>query len=486
MREFLILTNEEDVRAHPLCVGVVSSYKDDGKIYLVKGANLAAKLFNDFEYTSNKINDFVYWFENYSEINDIVISLLPHRDVKVLYDIVDDWVGDVYYICNGNMLYILNGGAVYHMDLGILSKLKSRKILLKNIIDDNFYSFDELAVQFKELGLIDDTYSKDNVIKALGVDYHYFLYMMEHVRLKHVPRSYNMQDKYGNPYDNIIRVEKYLNSRPVYNIDLDKCYEYGLNFGKLPARFNYSGFYTTTGRIYCTSDEWPPLQNLPVNKRDVLRASAGYYLIDIDYKSFEFDLLKQIIGEPIEDDPHTASFDKYVGFDIDNKRQIGKTINYAFIFGMNEDRLVDAIINEAGIVPANFRDDFKKRLKESSLYLKIKEFEKSLDFDEHTYSLTNYFGRVLHVKKSYAIVNNYIQSTAADFLYNKFLHITDIIGHDNQIILQNHDSILLHIKESNIEKTDMFEQILDIMRAPLGGLSGRIDYKYGLNWKEMS
>ena len=61
----------------------------------------------------------------------------------------------------------------------------------------------------------------------------------------------------------------------------------------------------------------------------------------------------------------------------------------------------------------------------------------------------------------------------------------DILDGQNKIILQNHDSILLQLSEKDIEGSNILETILEIMTRPIGGLKGRIEYKYGANWRDM-
>jgi DNA polymerase I-like protein with 3'-5' exonuclease and polymerase domains len=117
---------------------------------------------------------------------------------------------------------------------------------------------------------------------------------------------------------------------------------------------------------------------------------------------------------------------------------------------------------------------------------KFREFTEQLKSSVYNSTIRNYFGRCIHFTKEHAILNNYIQSTAADFLNNKFVRLIGMLSGPNKIILQNHDSILLQMSTDAIANTDLFERVIALFQEPISGIFGRIEYEYGKNWGEMS
>ena len=274
-----------------------------------------------------------------------------------------------------------------------------------------------------------------------------------------------------------------MNKQSIYTIDINKCEQYNLKYDKLPARYNYNGFYSTTGRIYCSSDYWTPIQNIPKNKRDILYAEKGCVFIELDYKSFEFDILCQIMGYKVYDDPHTKTYNDLVNIPHPDFRNIGKNINYSLVYGMNEQRLMDTVITKLIDIPKDFKTIFMKKIEENEMINKVKELElilKNKIINNNT--IYNFFGRNIHFKKDFAVLHNYISSTASDLLYNKIVNIIDLLKDKNKIILQNHDSILLQLKEDDIKNSNLFENILNIMQSPVNGLKGRVNYTWGYDW----
>ena len=464
----------------------------DDIVYLIHSAELAACIFSDFDFMSNKIRANVYWFDNDKEIEDVIIRNLSNFDCKLkLITGIDDFnlPGEVFYLENDGIMYLLNEDKVYYADLNIISKLNQKNVDHNYIIEDNYIGTRKIKVLMKEIGLIDEIYSEQHYIDYLSkFDRAYYLLYLYRDIWKHkdeVVTKYNMDDKYNNPYENILRVEEYLNNLTIPNIDVEKCAEYDLKYDRLPARYNYNGFYSITGRIYCSSDKWTPIQNIPLAKRDMLYAGKGCIFVEIDYKSFEFDILCQIMGHPVYEDPHTKTYDDLVGIPHADSRDIGKAINYSFVYGMNEQRLADTVMNKLGVVPKGFKESFMLKLESNDMIEKLKFLESILKTRVVDSTVPNFFGRLIHFKKEFAILHNYISSSASDMLYNKMVNIMDLLDGQNKIILQNHDSILLQLVEKDIENSDILETILAIMVKPLGGLQGRIEYKYGPNWKNM-
>ena len=479
---------------NPFVMGIRRKLLDisDDITYLIHSAEYAAEMYEDFDFLNNKIRDNIYWFDTDNEVEGIIISALKKFECRpelIIDEEQFDLSGEVFYIEEDGVMYMLNDDRVYYTDLNIISKLNRKNIDLNYILEDNFVGTRTIKVLMKEIGLLDEIYSEKNYIEFLSKfdRVYYLLYLYRDIwnHRDDVEANYKIDDKYNNPYENILRVEDYLNNQVIYNIDVDKCAEYDLKHDRLPARYNYSGFYSITGRIYCSSGLWTPIQNIPQQKRDVLYADKGCIFIEIDYRSFEFDILCQIMGYPVYEDPHTKTYEELVGIPHPESRTIGKSINYSFVYGMNEQRLVDTVMNKLTEVPKGFKENFLQKLESSDMITKVKALEAILRTRIVNNTIPNFFGRNIHFKKDFAVLHNYISSTASDILYNKMVNIMDILDGQNKIILQNHDSILLQLSEKDIEGSNILETILEIMTRPIGGLKGRIEYKYGANWRDM-
>lgn len=477
----------------PFVLGIQRSFEvpKDGICYLFHGLEVASSLFEEFNFTTNYIRDNIYWFSDENELDVLIPKLMAEDDIepKPIYDVKDlNFQGDVFYYVNGSKMYIL-ADKFYMADLSILSRISQMKVDVDYVLEDNFVKSHNIMVHFKEAGLLDEVYSIDNFIQYMnrfGFSIH-LLYLERYLEsiCRNTKHTYNIGGKYSNPFMNLLLVEEYLNRQLYYNIDVDKCNDYELKFDSLPARYNFNGFYSTTGRIFCSSDDWTPIQNVAKSKRDILFAEKGCYLIEFDYKSFEFDILCQILGIKVEDDPHAATYETLIGKPHPDSRKIGKTINYAFLYGMNETRLAERVASDLGNIVKLDMVDFLRKLSELEITNRVKEFDAVLKKSASNNVIINYFGRSIHFKKDYAYLNNYIQSTAADFINNKFLRLVDMLENKNKVLLQNFDSILIQMTEYDIENTDLFERVLNMLQEPIFNIYGRIEYKYGRDWKNM-
>lgn len=491
MFRFTIISEEMERIPNPLIIEIKRTVKDLSPdiIYLVHTADYAAYLFEDFNYLDLQIRKNVYWFETDDELDRVIFGCIKDvaKKPKIITELSEfSFEGPVFYSHEDDRMFILNQDNLFHADLRILSRLHQKQIGLDYVVESDWIGFDQLKITLKEIGLLDELYNEHDYLKYLAKAEleHALLYLYRYMWDHRPEIIYDIDSRYDNPYENILFVERYLTNQPIYNLDIDKFDEYELKYGKLPARYVYTGFHTTTGRIYCHSDKWAPLPNLPKSKRDVLVAAPGHYLIEVDFKSFEYDILCQIVGIPVVADPHTDIYDRLVGFDTPNKRDIGKTINYSFIYGMAENRLADEILNKIPELSRDFKEEFIEKLREEEIFIKAKELDEKIRNGARNGIIQNFFCRNVHYKKDHAILNNYISSTAADILYIKFREVLDLIGSNGNIVLQNHDSLLMHLKEEFIE-SEGFDKVLELMKEPISGITGRIDFKYGKNWKEM-
>jgi hypothetical protein len=246
---------------------------------------------------------------------------------------------------------------------------------------------------------------------------------------------------------------------------------------------NYNGTNKITGRMYIVDSDFS-LQTLPPKFKDIIIAEKDCILVEIDYNYFEYNILAQLVKIKIESDPH-IHLSKII-FGNDKHRDIAKTINYGLLFGQSLKNILksiyeknkDVIINEEELV-------YKlKDILEPMNGLK-KKLEKEL---KETGYIINYYGRTIIPEKEWAVLNNYIQSTAADFVIIKLERLFQLLEQyniDNKIVLTNHDSILFNLNLNDINNTDILEEIDRILCENEDGLIATYKINYGKDWKNL-
>ena len=189
--------------------------------------------------------------------------------------------------------------------------------------------------------------------------------------------------------------------------------------------------------------------------------NSDYFLFDVDYKYFEFAIMCYVCDIDFAEDPHLYLANLI--FNDPGRRQEAKQINYSIIYGGNIDY----------ILKTNNAFDKKEKLEE--LYLnKIRVLEKQLEeyYSEHGH-IVNHFGRRIFPKKETALLNNFISSTATDFLIAKLYKLFNMLQDTNStIVFQKHDSVLFNIAKS--EKNTK-EQIEEILGSEEKGIKARYD-----------
>lgn len=244
----------------------------------------------------------------------------------------------------------------------------------------------------------------------------------------------------------------------------------------------YNGTDKTTGRMYAKGSGFS-MQTLPENIRHIVVAEHGCYLVEFDYKYFEYSLLQQLCKIVRKGDPH-----KHLALDLFGDvsyRDVAKRINYGTIYGQSIPSIVNELVKE-------YQIDFNKsslteRIEKLSqpfeeLKLKLKE---ELELNGY---VINPFGRFIIPEKNFAVLNNYVQSTAADIVIRKLLKIKRLLNSYNslnRIVLQKHDSILFNLREIDIEQEDIARKIKEILEQPENDLFGKVTLKYGKNWRDL-
>lgn len=499
----LILISKTITRVpNPIFYSVIQERNnDDDATFVVHTAELAVEYFKEFDFISNRIGKH-YWFENVNEIDGIIKEIIDSRYryeklVATYIHDIDFGNENVFFYTKDNVINFLVDNVI-KLNLSISNHLLDQHLTIDDIVNEHynkFIGYDEVKTMMHQYGYLDEIYAenhlKDYLKKIDREDYLLFFYKeMYSLRDSYTYLLYQSTDLasyvcYNNPHKNVLLVEKMLEAVEFNSIDIKLAQSLGLKFDSLPAKYNYSGFYTTTGRIYCNSEEFSSLQNLPSDKKVILNAEPGCFLIEFDYKTFEYDLMCQIVNYPITEDPHTDIYNRLIDFDLPKKRDVGKKINYSFLYGMSDVRIADMLINEFKIKDAFFKERFIEKLQQEKIYRLVKDFEEELLEDMEYNIIDNWYGRNIHCKKDYAVLSNYVSSTATDIVYYKMLHIADMMERKgDKVLLQKHDSILIQLTDESIDG-DLFEKILNYLGEPVGGLKGRVSYEYGRNWGNM-
>jgi hypothetical protein len=465
------------------------------EIYLIHTFERAVELHEETDYYSDKIFDNVFWFQDSVEefsvkhlktiVDEIkVIPLLSTKDIPVgLFNYENDKLSSFYdetkqtfSVIDKNIATYFNSTIDYPFAINYKTvfRLKLKQLGLVTEI----YTLDYLQKYFKQ-------FFKDDYWKYILV-----VWSLLYKKVDEYVADYEYNGKTYNAWVEMFKVEEYLNNIKIYGVNTRSI---DLNFkkdnsGKFFLQYEYSGSENITGRIFTTNlDGYQALQNLPKDDRKVIKAEAGCVLIEIDYKGFEFAILSCLLREEIDGDPHQKTIDNlFPSKKMD--RQLGKDINYSVIYGKTVETIARELVEK-------FPDEeylvVEKKLKSQDLFSKASIFSSLLrqkNYKKGRMLLKNAFNRWIKVEKDWALLNNFIQSTGADFLYLKFNFVVDLLskyGPKNKILLQNHDSLLLQLEDKVIDETNLFEEILSIMEEPYEDIKVQIEYKAGRNWGQM-
>ena len=244
---------------------------------------------------------------------------------------------------------------------------------------------------------------------------------------------------------------------------------------------NYNGTNKRTGRIYSTNNGYS-LQTLSGNLKSLIIAETNSYLVQLDYNYFEFSLIYQLLNLDVKEDPHLLMSNLVFGDDLHRKE--GKSINYGLLYGQSVENTLNELYKENSINVE--REELKRKLNE--LLEPINILKKNLTEEYKANGcIKNYFHRTIVPEEEYKCLNNYIQSTAADFLIRKILLLQDVLEQyntQNYLLLQNHDSLLFNLIRKDVEETQLVELIIEVMENDEDGLTGTVELTYGNTWEE--
>lgn len=274
--------------------------------------------------------------------------------------------------------------------------------------------------------------------------------------------------------------------------------------GRVRCTFNLHG--TETGRL---SSSNPNMQNIPRNKmiKNLIVASSGKCLLQLDYSQAELRVLAMLSGDPAliniyvsGKDLHDAVCDMMFGEGSHKDkelRNLAKTINFGIAYGRG-----------AGSIATKF----KKSMREAQDIIdkwfapmpKVKEFiNNRRRMATRGEPCVTIFGRerhfvitdeeLNHIQNEY--INTPIQGTASDFTMLSLLNIYDYLQEHWQgkarIVSTVHDSIILEVDDKPEYLKEIGNVCVDIMaRTPLDYVPDCpvpfvADAEIGYKWGEM-
>jgi len=499
---------------HPLLETISStSIENRDKPVLIVGMNRAIGLYPELNVSNKKIKENVYYIFSETESDKYEESLnnfLYHcyKNLIKKFTIVKNYLEfenitlskSVFVFETDLFLTITSGDKVYYIDKKIYNffyakTLNTKKLIkqLKELFPDCvFYSWDNYFYfqsylkttnyyislkDFKKLHLFDDK-----------IDLHIGVACLEWVdKFNNLGLSQETLAIWNKAYE----VESYLSSLKV-RIDKEKILnlEDNIYFSILNNLENeeylkqaYKGTDKITGRIYSSKKNFN-IQNLSKNNRDIVIAEKKCMLLEFDYDYFEYSLLRQLCGLDFSEDPHLKLAKEL--FNDESYRDVAKRINYSILYGQS---ISNSIKSLKGEFP-NFNLNEEKLQEQLEEFVKpFEETKMALELEfKNSNKIINYFGRNIYPEKEWAYLNNFIQSTAADFLITKIDKLKKYLQQypsTNRILLQKHDSILFNLSVSLINNTEIVEDIIKILEEPEKQLIAKTSLKFGKNWKDL-
>lgn len=512
-------------------------------VNLINGFELGIQLFQDkVKLDNNKIDKNIYWVDNEIKTCNKQLELLYNNFVFNHYKRIDiislEQLNDIlsvkksikYIIYFDELLskidkkiisfYIeednISSKILYFVDIETINYFEDKEYdnfisvfqscSFYNYVKDKCVAYKNIKLLLRQFGLVDKKFDINSIIDfvLINLDYHLrnkveeiILFLFVHFMKSHYNEiNVNECDK------NLINIENYLSSIYINSIDIYKYSDISFPHTKYGINYKYNGSYSTTGRIYpidLKSDQ--SLQTIPFDKKDVLNADNKCMLIEYDYISAEFDVIFNLCDITFTDDTdhHYDIIKELIDNDLLKKydynyiRKVGKSINYPIIYGSDINNVLNVLKNSFDVKDDAEIKKISDKIDINEHFNRIKEFRIDLinnRVDHVNRRFKNYFERWIRYKKNYAILNNYVQSTFADFLYFKIHKIIllvkdtyDLNENKNKILLQNHDSILIQLEEKVIENTNILNDMNEILLSNERKLKGRIKRKMGTNWK---
>jgi len=360
--------------------------------------------------------------------------------------------------------------------------------------------------KIKEYNLLDSKWVIDNLISYFKEKFEeeYFFYItLFFYEVKRYSERYGKQASYYNNgsqkyiWGCLFVCEEYFSNVKIFNVDstpgIDFPFKMDKETNKQYIQYEYS-CESLTGRIYPKNIEpYQSLQNLPKDKRYLLKAEEGCQLCEIDFNNFEFNILLSIYevlsGEILLKIDKETSEVKFKDFHTETSIMLGitdrnyaKKINYSLIYGMS---LYNVAAELEATLKTKTAEEYIKQLQNWEYFHIIKSMRKSVEkkYVHEDEILLTVFDRAIKYEKEHAILNNFIQGSAVDIFAVKIVDIIlelKALDEKNKILVQNHDSILLQLENDLCPR--YINRFQYLMKKDIDRIHFDVTIKVGANW----
>ena len=247
--------------------------------------------------------------------------------------------------------------------------------------------------------------------------------------------------------------------------------------GRIHTSFNQA--VAATGRL---SSSDPNLQNIPVRSeegrkiRGAFIAEDGFLLVSADYSQIELRVLAHMSGEPalVEafgrgEDVHAITASGIFGVPVsgvtDEQRAVGKTVNFATIYGQTPFGLSKQLGIDVGEAASYIENYFKK-------YQRVAAYrDEVIAKARREGKVTTLFGRrrfFPDIESSNAMMrqiaertafNTVFQGTAADIIKRAMISIHEGlpgVSPKARVILQVHDELIAEVPEADVAAVEAY------------------------------
>ncbi|MCS6828257.1 MAG: DNA polymerase I [Caldilinea sp.] len=277
--------------------------------------------------------------------------------------------------------------------------------------------------------------------------------------------------------------------------------------GRVHTSFSQTG--AVTGRL---SSSNPNLQNIPIRTeigrqiRRAIVAPPNWQLISADYSQVELRVLAHMANEPLlieafraDQDIHAVTASKLFGVPVEavtrEQRSLGKTINFATIYGVSEFGLSSRteLTREQA---RRFLDQYFQTYPRIRAFLdRILEEAREKGYVQTLLGRKRFFpelksGRLPSSQRAAverAAINAPIQGTAADIMKIAMIRLYEQLkdaGYRSRLLLQVHDELVLEAPPEELQ--DAVRLVRETMSnayplvVPL-----KVDVEVGPNWRDM-
>tara|TARA_R110002060_G_scaffold28358_5_gene38370 strand:- start:1542 stop:2291 length:750 start_codon:yes stop_codon:yes gene_type:complete len=214
----------------------------------------------------------------------------------------------------------------------------------------------------------------------------------------------------------------------------------------------YDRVSTKTGRL--TIKKGPQVLTLKREFRSVFEpAKPASSLYEIDFISLEPRVALNIANV------HAAS-DVYLSFiessNIEVCRDTAKLAVLCSLYGAGKHRLEQLLRKDTSDVSATYL------LREVSKYFDLPELKQTLRQQATSGMIQNYFGRPIDIEeggRESILVNNYLQSTAADVAIAGFNEFTKIFAGKCKALFVIHDALIIDVPPEYLEEITRYVNI---------------------------